>query len=310
MHCRAVLLAAPAFRIYPWMRNCLRACSVAISLALFVNTVAWAQIEGFTEPYRDIQVAAADYGLLKSVEVKEGDRATAGQVLAVIDDALLKGSLEIAKSLTEARGRIESAQADVDLQTAVVNKLLELRDRNHASRQELDRAETQLRIAKATLQSQIEEKNIRVLEYERTRIQLDQRRLRSPIDGIVVGILKDPGEFVSLNDPAIVRVVQLDPLLVVFSTPASQARKLSVGQSIDVRIEDADKPAAAIIEFVAPTSDPKSGTVRVRVRIPNPGERHPCGATCRLILPWETPSLDAPQTHARVITLENIKSGK
>jgi multidrug efflux pump subunit AcrA (membrane-fusion protein) len=38
------------------------------------------------------------------------------------------------------------------------------------------------------------------------------------------------------------------------------------------------------VEFVSPTADAQSGTVRVRVRIPNPGETIPSGVTCRLLL--------------------------
>ena len=108
--------------------------------------------------------------------------------------------------------------------------------------------------------------------------------LRSPIDGIVTRILKDRGESVLLSDPVIVKVVQLDPLLVIFLVPADQARDLAVEQTVDVRIADIARTTQGEVEFVSPTTDPQSGLTRVRVRLPNPEERLPCGATCYLIL--------------------------
>ena len=129
-----------------------------------------------------------------------------------------------------------------------------------------------------------EELEVKTLEHERARVQLERRRLRSPIDGIVTRILKDRGESVLLSEPVILKVVQLDPLLVIFLVPADLARNLAVDQTVPVRIAEIAKAAQGKVEFVSPTIDPQSGLTRVRVRLPNPEERLPCGATCYLIL--------------------------
>lgn len=263
----------------------------ALCLALSLTLLAWplaacaGEVEGFSEPYRDIDIAAAETGLLESMEVKEGDRVTPGQVLARLDDSLLKATVAIAKSTMEAGGRLELAEAEVALQSDILARVKELSERNHASRQEIERAETQLRIAAARLQTVRDENAIRALEYERAHLQLEQRRLISPIAGVVIRIFKDRGEFVSMSDPAVIKVVQLDPLLVVFSVPAESARELAVGQAVQVRIAEVEKPVEGEVEFVSPTADPQSSTTRVRVRLPNPQEQLPCGVTCRLLLP-------------------------
>ncbi|MEO1979139.1 MAG: biotin/lipoyl-binding protein [Fuerstiella sp.] len=46
-------------------------------------------IEGFTEPYADINMAASEMGTLANVAVKDGDVVKAGQLLANLDDAVL-----------------------------------------------------------------------------------------------------------------------------------------------------------------------------------------------------------------------------
>ena len=91
------------------------------------------------------------------------------------------------------------------------------------------------------------------------------------------------------------KVVQLDPLLVVFAVPADYVRQLSTGQTIELRVASLDEALSGEIEFVSPTADPQSGTTRVRVRVPNPQERIPCGSACRLILPDEPRPSDKPR---------------
>ena len=126
---------------------------------------------------------------------------------------------------------------------------------------------------------------VRTHEYERAGAQLEQRRIVSPIAGIVTQIYKDEGEFVSPSDPVVVKIVQLDPLLVVFLVPVVEARELAAEASVKVRIDSAEQPVEGVVEFVSPTADAQSGTTRVRVRIANPGEKIPSGANCHLLLP-------------------------
>ncbi len=255
-------------------------CSLCVGWA---SSLSAAEIQGFTEPYQDIDVAAAEMGIVETVSVKEGDRVLADQILVRMDAAVLEVTLEIARTIKESRGRLESAKEELELQTKIVGKLKVLRSRQHASSQEVERAQAQERIAAAHLKVVREELEVKTLEYQRARIRLERRRLRSPIDGIVTRILKDRGESVLLNDPVLVKVVQLDPLLAIFLVPADQAQALTRGNTIDVRIAKTGMTRGEI-EFVSPTADPQSGLTRVRVRLPNPDERLPCGATCHLIL--------------------------
>ena len=257
-----------------------------VAAGVLLGAASWShaiEVDSFTAPYQDIDVAAGDMGIIQSIAIKEGERVTAGQRLAGLEAAVLEATLEIAKSAMESRGRLESATEEWKLQSEMLVKLEELHRRQHASRQEVERAQAQVRISAASLKAVREEYQVKALEYERARVQLERRQLRSPIDGIVTRIFKDQGEFVSPSDPVILKIVQLDPLLVVFLVPAKSVQQLSVDQTVDVRIGTTEI-TECIVEFVSPTPDPQSGTTRVRVRIPNPKELLPSGAACRLIL--------------------------
>jgi RND family efflux transporter MFP subunit len=252
------------------------------------------EFDGFTEPYHDIDVAAAEMGVLAKIAVKEGDSVSAGQLLAQLDDEVLRATLSIAKRAMESQGRVESADAEWRMQTSIVKRLVELRDREHASPQELQRAQAKLEVAAAQLKSAREEQELKTLEFQRIQMQLAQRKLVSPIDGIVTRILKDRGEFVTLNDPVVLKVVQLDPLLAVFSVPVKPCKELKVGGPVALMIGEPPVKAQGIVEFVSPTADPQSGTVRVRVRIPNRDKRLPCGAPIQLLIDGGGESLRAP----------------
>ena len=249
------------------------------------------EIDGFTEPYRDIDVAAPEMGQINRLDVREGDRVTAGQVLARLDDEVWKASLEVARAAMESDGRVEAAEAELRLCQETLDKLTALRERDHATQQEVDRAIAQRDVAEARVKAAQEELLVKAREYERADAQLKQRSVVSPVDGIVTQIYKEEGEFVSPSDAVVVRVVQLDPLLIVFSVPVTDLNELAVNSQVQVRVGTVDKPIEGTVEFVSPTADAQSGTTRVRVKIANPGETIRGGATCRLLLSDTPPAI-------------------
>ena len=241
-------------------------------------------IEGFTEPYADIDMAASEIGTLANVAVKDGDVVKAGQLLANLDDAVLRASLEVAKAGMSAKGQLQSARAQLELKTVEHQKLTELFGRNHASQRELDRVKGEIRIAESRFQSVQEDLAVRRLEYARIEAQLRQRHIRSTINGVVEEVRKDCGEFVSPSDPVVVRVIQLDPLLVVFSVPVDRRREIVAGQSVRMRIGGHPEFATATVEYVSPTINATSATFRVKVRLPNPEQKWRSGEKSILLL--------------------------
>jgi len=240
-------------------------------------------IEGFTEPYADIDLAASEMGILKQVLVKDGDEVKTGQVLAKLNDDVLNASLQVAKSAMSATGELESAQTQFRLKQVEAKKLTDLFGRQHASQQELDRVAGEVQIAGSRLLSVKEDLMVRKLEYARIEAQIKQRQIRSTIDGVVVDVRKDEGEFVSPSDPIVARVVQLDPLLVVFSVPNANRSSLQNKQTVSMKIAGSGI-AQGIVEHVSPTADASSGTFKVKVRLPNPGHRWHGGEKSELLL--------------------------
>jgi multidrug efflux pump subunit AcrA (membrane-fusion protein) len=119
---------------------------------------------------------------------------------------------------------------------------------------------------------------------ERAAPVLALRTIRSPVTGVVVEVMRKPGEFgaISFKDP-IMKLAEIDPLHVEAILPASMYGKVRRGQRAVVM------PEAPIggryettVTIVDPVIDASSGTLGVRLELPNRKGNIPAGARCRL----------------------------
>ena len=273
-------------------------------------------VEAFTEPYRDISVAASEMGTLSEVRVVEGAIVRQGDILAVMDDDILRASLEVARRSMNTEGLLKSAQADLDMKIQEQEKLKQLRERDHASQQEVDRIQTEIRIAEARLLSVKEDLEVKHLEFRRIESQLRQRQVVAPMDGVISELSREAGEFVSPSDPTIARLVQLDPLLIVFSVPLSLRNEVEKDQVVELKLGSEQIKAEGIVEYVSPTSDTSNSSVRVKVRLPNSDRRHQSGERAILVMahpadastPPEAPVPGATQPVPSAQTAETVNA--
>jgi len=237
-------------------------------------------IEGFTEAFRQVELAPGEPGTLMSLNVREGDRVQKGQLVGSLDcDALLVAK-QIAKLNMESHGRLDAAAAERDLRKSRLEKLQALRIKGHASQEEVNRASADADIAEANVLSAREQLAVDALEFKRAEALIERRTLRSPMDGIVTRIFHEEREYVMSSAPTVMTVVQLDPLRVVFSIPLAQSTKLAAGQTVPLTLPDLNLTTEGTIEFVSPVVDAESGTVRVKVLLPNAKGECRAGIRC------------------------------
>jgi RND family efflux transporter MFP subunit len=257
------------------------ACSFVLASCVWA---AAGEYDGFTEPSRRVNVASVETGTIKSLEVQEGSVVEKGQVLARLDDDLFQALVAIAEESTRAQGALKSAEAELAMRRERWEKICELREQGHARQEEVDRARMDVEVADARVLSANELTELKLLELEKARIQLARRVIVAPLSGIIATLQKEEGEFVAPNDPYVVEIVTLDPLLATFSIPSSEAAPLSKGDSVSVYLDDVEKIVTGEIDVVAPVTDAESGTVRVKVRIANRDSKYRGGERCTLQL--------------------------
>jgi multidrug efflux pump subunit AcrA (membrane-fusion protein) len=116
----------------------------------------------------------------------------------------------------------------------------------------------------------------------RAREVLNQRVVRSPIDGVVMARTLGPGEY-AFDQGHLVTVAQIDPLYVEVYVPLKQFGRIRIGMQAEVYPED---PVGgihkAIVTVVDQVFDAASGTIGVRLELPNPGYLIPAGLKCQV----------------------------
>jgi RND family efflux transporter MFP subunit len=241
-------------------------------------------VESFTEPYRKVDLVPAESGVLRSLEVREGEQVAKNQRVGALDCEVQEIALAIARANLDARGQLESAAAERDLRKSRLAKLQELQTSGHATHDEVERAIADLAVAEANFLAATEKRKIDELEHRRISALIERRILKSPIDGVVTRLYKEEAEFVGGSTAPLMTIMQLDPLRITFSVPNSHAQALRVGQSVALALPESKRRAIGEVEFVSPVTDAESGTVRVKVLLKNSDGQYRSGVRCEIEL--------------------------
>lgn len=231
---------------------------------------------GVTKPKEEPKLAFVAPGVVMKLEVKEGDIVKKDQVLAIQDDRDEQGRLEVAKGEVEsARMQIEAAEADLELKKVTLARLEELYAdliKNGKSNRDIDEARVAVKIADISIKFRQTEWNKAKLEQHLQQIRLDQKKLISPINGVVTKIDVKPGEGTDLSRPAM-QVVQVDSLNVEVDVQATKCKALKVGDELQVRYTDEEKWMPATITFMTKYANASSGTRKIRLELKNDIDR-------------------------------------
>lgn len=240
-------------------------------------------IEAFTEPFRTAVLVPSQPGLMESVHVKVGQRVTTGQEMGALDSEVLRVQRKIALAKSEASSELEAAKAELEVRKSLYERYQALRkDSNEASEVEVNRKRADMEIQHAKVRSVEEARALQQLEVELLDAQLRQRMFVSPIDGIVVDVDVEQGDFVAPGQTkSLITIVDIDRLRVTFHVPSREATSLKSDQEISLEIPDSATSLSAKVEYVSPVTDPRTGTVIVRAVIANEQHAIRSGIRCR-----------------------------
>lgn len=241
-------------------------------------------------------------GLVRAVNVREGDRVAAGQLLVEFDSAELAAQVAQARAgvlvassrvgqlrAVSARVASESVrQADANLRAAqsTWERQSSLFRAGAIAATELEAAQRAVDVARSQVQSaQITAAGAsagggdgRVAEAGRVQAEaslrvaearLAQARVLSPAAGVVLHRSVEPGDVVSPGRALL--VLLRDGALELSVTPDERnLADLRVGQRAMASAEAfPDRPFAVEVSAIAPAIDALRGTVEVRLRVPN-----------------------------------------
>jgi membrane fusion protein, multidrug efflux system len=203
-------------------------------------------------------------GKIVQRQAELGQRVKAGDVLAQLDPK------DYQLAADAARAQLAAAQTQRDLAAADYKRYAALKDQNFISGAELERRDTTLKAAQATL--------------DQARAQLASQgnqttytRLVADVSGVVTGIDAEPGQVVAAGTP-VVRIAEDGARDVVFAVPEDKVAQMAAGQEVTVRGWAGGSTLAGKVREVAASADPSTRTFQVKVAI-DKAEAPALGAT-------------------------------
>lgn len=195
---------------------------------------------GSLRALREVRLLNQEEGEIVALDVREGDRVAAGQVLVRYDDRLLRAEIDKAEAALR--------QAELDHKRA-----RQLNERGFVGEEALSRAATQAEIARA--------------EARLLRERLRNLTLTAPFAGVVSERRVEPGTVTPRHTHLL---TLLDPSTLVTDVEVSELvlPSLEVGDAAAVRIDAlGDKVHPGRILRIHPAIDPLTRTGRVEVAL-------------------------------------------
>ncbi len=236
---------------------------------------AGSKVRAITRPSADITLSFVQPGRIARVPVKEGDLVKTGQVLVQQDDAAEQVLLAQLQAQAENRIQIRAGEASLAQKRVDLQKLEKAAASKAATDLEVEHGRLDVTIAGLSLEHAAFEHEQAGRKYQEQKVRVEHMQIESPVDGRIEDVKVEVGESVNVATEA-VRVVQIDPLWIDVPVPLSQAIALKAGSPVQVQFGSPDQPAGTEkgrIIFVAAVADAASGTLRVRVEVPNQAGR-------------------------------------
>ncbi len=237
------------------------------------------ETQGHVESENSVLVSAETMGVVQRVFVTEGQHVSKGQIIAQIDNAVIKRN-------------IESMEAQLELARSVFERQKNLWDQKIGTEVQFLQAKTN----KESLEKQLAS----------LREQNDKTRVKAPMSGTVDEIFPKEGETISPGMPA-VRVVNTSNLKIQARVSEAYVTDIKKGDKVLVNISELRKTVEAKVTFVSKTIDRLSRTFNVEVALPSDPDLRPnMTATVRIIFESDPDALVVPINVVQEINEEKV----
>jgi RND family efflux transporter MFP subunit len=229
---------------------------------------------GYVTARRQATVSSKVTGKVTEVLVEEGMIVHQGQVLARLDESIVRKEHALSEARLGAQRR-SLAETEVRLHEAEVNlrRARSLREQGVAPQSDLDAAEAQVGSLKARLDLGREEVSVAEREVALSQQSLDDTVIRAPFSGVAISKDAQPGEMISpvsagggFTRTGICTIVDMSSLEIEVDVNESYIQRVRPGQEAIATLDaypDWQIPSRVIMPV--PTADRQKATVRVRL---------------------------------------------
>lgn len=235
---------------------------------------------------KETEVRARVGGILLKRNYIEGSEVKEGQVLFEIDPEPYQ------VALNQAQANLEQTQAELKNAKIQLERTEKLYKQKYASEKAYDDAVAKYDSLKAGLSSA-------QAAVDAAQLNLDYTKVKAPISGLTSMEAQSEGSLISTSGESglLTHITQINPIYVMFSLSENEmltlSRMVSSGQLKNPQDKNAVKAVLRLgnndvyqypgeINFVNPSIDTSTGTIKLRAVFPNPNNRLRPGQFMRL----------------------------
>jgi RND family efflux transporter MFP subunit len=251
---------------HPTSQPDLAAAQVQVQTAESKQRATTEEVVGTVQAKQHATLEAKLSGRIDKMPVLLGQAVKAGQLVARLDAAEIKARVE------QAEASLQQAERDWKRTSALF-------DQQAATRSDYEAADSRYRVAKAAVAE--------------AQAMMGYVEILAPFDGVVtkkwvdVGDLATPGKpLIGLEDPS---MLQLEA-----DVPDAIASRIQQDARLAIRIDSLKGELTGTVREIAPTADPASRTLRVKLDLPQTAGLR-SGQFARLVVPvGESSSVRVP----------------
>lgn len=276
-------------RVSPIQRRMAPAMLACLCAAGGAGAEELAGFDCLIEPQTVVEVSTREQGILEELLVGRGDMVKEGQPIAYLNRDVEKATVDLAEAKAGLEAEIQELRESLAFARRERDRIDQLSSAKAVSFTEKDKATTDATRAELRLQQAEEQRKMARLELKRAEQILENRTVRSPVDGVVVERMMSPGE--SAENRPIVKIAKIDPLNVEIIVPVDYFGSIQVGMQAEVtpRYPGANVQRATVT-VVDRVVDAASDTFGVRLLLPNPDYEIPGGVRCGIRFLAERPA--------------------
>lgn len=199
------------------------------------------EIQGVVQADKNIEITPEMGGTIKAIYVKEGQNVSAGQLLAQLDDAIL-------------RNNIAELKTQLTLATTTFERQQRLWDQKIGSEMQYLQAKAQKEGLESSLASVMS--------------QAAKMSITAPFSGVIDEIFPKVGELTGTQSP-VVRLINLDKVYVEAEVTESYLPVIKHGAEVIVHFPTLDKELVSTVAQVSNFINPENRSFKIRINIPN-----------------------------------------
>lgn len=228
-----------------------------VTAVVRTDTAETAAYSGSIEPRYETSLGFRNLGRLVFLGADVGDVVKKGQRVAAIDPA------SFADAVRAAQANVEDARAKAKTALTNLERARFLQTKTVASDAALDSAEKVRKVANAVL--------LRAeADLAKAESALADTTLTAPYDGVITGRGAEKGQVVGIGQ-TVISVAQVDSREAVIDVPVRVAAAIEIGDPFVIALQrDPAKKAAGKVREIAPQSDVRTRTNRIRIQLEMP----------------------------------------